>query len=146
MRIARCARRGAALRGKRERPGVILRQYLRFMVSGALAIGLYLVLFEGFRALTGLPLWAATGAAYLLATGLNYWLNFNWSFASQQSHSSALPKYAAIAITSVTLNAVTVPFLVDQGLEPPVAGFAFAITWPVISFFVQRSWAFKNAD
>lgn len=124
---------------------MIVRQYLRFMVSGALAIAVYLGLFELFRPLGGLPLWAATGSAYLLATGLNYWLNYTWSFASQQPHSSALMRYAAIALMSVSLNAVVVPFLVSRGVSPPIAGFAFAITWPVFSFFAQKYWAFKEA-
>lgn len=73
------------------------RQYFRFVVSGALAISAYLVLFEGARWITGLPLWVATGGSYLLATGLNYWLNYHWSFASNNAHRAALPHYAAIA-------------------------------------------------
>ncbi len=123
---------------------LILQQYLRFVVTGAFAIGTYLGLFETLRLLTPLPLWAATGCAYLLASGLNYWLNYNWSFASQEPHSSALMKYAAIALVSVMLNAVIVPILVREGLSPLVAGFAFAITWPIFSFFAQKYWAFKQ--
>lgn len=123
---------------------MIVWQYLRFMVSGALAIAAYLALFELFRPIASLPLWAATGSAYLLATGLNYWLNYTWSFASQQPHSAALMKYTVIALLSVSLNAIAVPFLVNRGVSPPVAGFAFAITWPIFSFFAQKYWAFKE--
>lgn len=126
--------------------GLMLQQYLRFVVTGALAIASYLALFEAFRVLGALPLWAATGLAYLLASGLNYWLNYNWSFASQAPHSSALWKYATIAAISVSLNAVTVPFLVSKGMTPLFAGFAFAITWPIISFFAQKYWAFKEVE
>ncbi|MEO0464334.1 MAG: GtrA family protein [Pseudomonadota bacterium] len=121
-----------------------VRQYLRFVVSGAVAIGAYLLLFEAARLIPGLPLWLATGGSYMLATGLNYWLNYNWSFASNQSHKSALPRYAMIAIASVSLNAATVPFLVNRGLPPAVAGFVFAITWPIASYFLQKYWAFKS--
>lgn len=125
--------------------GLDLREYIRFMVSGAAAIGAYLLLFEVFRRGLAVPLWAATGAAYGLATCLNYWLNYHWSFASKETHRSAFLKYGVIALTSVTLNAVTVPFLVSQGLQPSVAGFTFAITWPIFSFFAQKYWAFKGA-
>ena len=124
---------------------LMFQQYLRFVVTGALAISAYLVLLEAFRALIPVPLWSATGAAYLLASGLNYWLNYNWSFASRQSHKSAAMKYAAIALLGVSLNAVTVPVLVSDGYSPLVAGFSFAITWPVFSFFAQKYWAFKEA-
>jgi len=124
--------------------GLSLREYLRFAVSGAVAIGAYLLLFEAFRQIPALPLWIATAAAYTLATGVNYWLNYHWSFASQSPHVSALRRYATIALLSVTLNAVIVPFLVSQGLPPTAAGFAFAITWPIFSFFAQKYWAFKE--
>lgn len=131
---------------------LMFQQYLRFVVTGAIAISAYLILLEVFRISTPLPLWGATGAAYLLASGLNYWLNFNWAFApqqsqtGQQSHAGAAVKYTAIAVLGVSLNAVTVPVLVRDGLSPLVAGFAFAITWPIFSFFAQKYWAFKEVD
>ncbi|MEL6485931.1 MAG: GtrA family protein [Pseudomonadota bacterium] len=124
--------------------GLDLREYLRFVVAGAAAIGTYLLLFAAFRSGLAVPLWAATGAAYGLATCLNYWLNYHWSFASKEAHRSAFLKYGVIALTSVTLNSLTVPFLVRHGIEPSAAGFAFAITWPIFSFFAQKYWAFKD--
>jgi len=124
--------------------GLAFRQYLRFAASGALAIGTYIALFALFRTALPLPLWATSGGSYLLATGLNYWLNYHWSFASKDPHHSALPRYAVIACASVSLNAAIVPLLVHSGLSPSAAGFAFAITWPVLPFFAQKYWAFKG--
>lgn len=124
--------------------GVSVQEAARFVVSGAMAIAAYIALFEVIRRLPGVPLWLATGGAYVLATGLNYWLNYHWSFASQGPHSSALPKYAVITLVSVTLNALIVPFLIRSGLPPALSAFAFAITWPIFSFFAQKYWAFKS--
>ena len=124
--------------------GVSVQEAMRFVVSGAMAIAAYIALFEVIRRIPGLPLWLATGGSYVLATCLNYWLNYHWSFASKGPHSSALPKYAVITLVSVTLNSLTVPFLIRSGLAPALSAFAFAITWPIFSFFAQKYWAFKE--
>ncbi len=87
---------------------------------------------------------AGERGTYALATCVNYALNYHWSFGSQETHGRAFLKYAVIALTSVSLNAVTVPFLVSRGLDPALAGFAFAITWPVFSYFAQKHWAFRS--
>ena len=142
--------RHAAHEGREERIkshtilGVSVQEGVRFVVSGALAIAAYIALFEVIRRIPGVPLWLATGGSYVIATSLNYWLNYHWSFASQGPHSSALPKYAVITLVSVTLNALTVPFLIRSGLAPALSAFAFAITWPIFSFFAQKYWAFKE--
>ncbi|MEM9312158.1 MAG: GtrA family protein [Pseudomonadota bacterium] len=122
-----------------------LQQYMRFVISGALAIAAYLALFEVFRLFLDLPIWAASVGAYVLATILNYLLNYHWSFAAHGPHNRTLAKYAFIALVSVSLNGFIVPLLVNFGLPPTLSAFAFAITWPIVSFFAQKHWAFKSA-
>jgi putative flippase GtrA len=82
--------------------------------------------------------------AYALATLLNYLLNYYWSFASGEAHSTATAKFLTVAVAGAVLNSAFVALVTNTAGLPFVwAGLIFALIWPIASFSAQKLWAFR---
>lgn len=89
-----------------------------------------------------LPL--ANAGAYVVATLVNYLLNYYWAFRSSRTHAEAGWRFLSVVIFGLVLNSVYVSFVVgisDMPLE--VVALSFAVLWPLISFSALKLWALR---
>ncbi len=83
-------------------------QFLRYAGAGAIgtaaqfAILIALVRLAGTHAVTASTVGAVAGAI------INYAINHRYTFASRAPHARALPRFAAIALAGIGLNAVVI--------------------------------------
>lgn len=57
------------------------------------------------------PLLAASSAGAILGALVNYALNYSFTFASDRPHRQAMPRFTAIAIAGILINAAVVAVL-----------------------------------
>lgn len=121
----------------------MLTQFAKFALVGALGTGVhYAVMFAlisavAWRAETATTLGAACGA------GVNYLLNYRFTFRSSARHRIALTKFLAVAIIGMAINVAIVatltrPFALDP-LPAQLAATAAVLAW---GFFANRAWTF----
>jgi putative flippase GtrA len=83
-----------------------MQQFLRYSLVGAVGTAVqYALLVSLVRA--GLaPAIAASTTGAIAGAVVNYYLNRRWTFGSARAHEQALPRFAAIALAGIGLNAI----------------------------------------
>jgi len=120
-------------------------QFLRYAGVGAIGTAAHYATLITFVQ-TGLarPL-LATSAGFALGAGVNYALNYRYTFGSDQPHLAALPRFLAVAscgaglnyaIVWIGLHALGWHYLVAQ-----VAATATVLSW---TYSVNRLWTFRR--
>ncbi len=93
---------------------------------------------------SSLPGGGANIVAYSLATLLNYFLNFYWSFGSKQTHGLASTKFLTLVLVGLISNSVFVSTLTQLGgVSLLLAATLFSVIWPLVSFSAQKIWVFR---
>lgn len=121
-----------------------LRQFFRFIVTGLVANGLGLAIFQGL-------VWAGTApeAASFLASFpavlTAYLLNKLWSFESALPHGRVLVRYVVVTLAMIALQVAIVSIFYRLfGVWPlGAAVIALAIATPV-SFLLMTFWVFAS--
>lgn len=117
--------------------------FLRFAAIGVLATLVHVVVFTLCVELIAIPPVAASIPAFCLALLVSYFANRRWTFRGPGFHHLLLPKFAAVQITGLGLNA-GITYLVVNLLHLWY-GIALAIcvaVVPLITFLLHRSWTF----
>ena len=121
------------------------REFLKFAHSGAIGtLGHYAVLWW---AVDGVGLDPVAGSALgaLVGAGINYLLNYHWTFISQLPHSRTLPRFLAIAGVSFALNTWLMALLVSRtSLHYLVAQVVVTMICMAINYLASRFWAFRE--
>ena len=121
------------------------REFLKFANSGAIGTGAhYLVLW---LLVDGAVLDPVVGSACgaLVGAGVNYVLNYHWTFNSQLPHSRTLPRFFAIAMFSLVLNTLLMAMLMASGiLHYLVAQIIATGICLTVNYLASRFWAFGN--
>jgi putative flippase GtrA len=121
----------------------VLRQFVSFAGVGAVATavqyGVLIVAVEWLH--IDAVLGSCTG--FILSAAGNYWLNYHFTFHSQQSHVVAASRFALVAAGGLALNAGAMMLLVDS-LKWTYLPAQLVTTAPVLlwNFFGNRSWSF----
>lgn len=116
---------------------------VRFGMVGALATAIqYLVLVVLVR---GIGMWppVASAVGFVLSAGVNYLLNYHFTFRSHQQHAPAASKFLTLAIVGLVLNATLMQVLVDSGwhyLLAQVCVTAVVFLW---NFVGNSLWTFR---
>ena len=120
-------------------------QFLRFSLVGVAST---LTTFVVLVLLVELLHWQASLASvagYLAGAGLNYVLNYRFTFGSTQRHQVAVPRFLAIMGVGLALNAgimhVAVHRLNIHYLLAQAIAVAIVLAW---SFAMNRRWAFAR--
>ena len=123
----------------------ILGQFIRFAGIGGISTALqYLILVLLVTLLDIHPVTAST-TGYILSALLNYQLNRVYTFRSDAAHLHALPRFFAIALVGLLLNAAVLGFMVSVIQIHYIAGqiVATAVTL-VWNFIANRTWTFAD--
>ena len=126
-----------------DRGIALLDKLVRFGLVGALATAIqYLVLIALVR---GTGMWppVASALGFVLSAGVNYLLNYHFTFRSHQQHAPAVAKFLTLATVGLGLNATLMQVLVDIGwhyLLAQVCVTAVVFLW---NFVGNSLWTFR---
>lgn len=121
----------------------MVETFPRYVMAGAAAaLTHFSILIFGVECLRGDPvLWSAGG--FVAAVGVNYPLQYSWTFRSTAKHAAAFPRYLVVTLTMLGLNTVvfwilavglSIWYLLSQAL-------AIAIVM-VLNFVLNRTYTF----
>jgi len=82
----------------------LIRKFIGFAGTGAIATGIQYLILIGLRELGGQSPVLASAIGYGLAAIANYLMKYHWVFASDQRHRHAAPKYALVSLSGLALN------------------------------------------
>lgn len=122
-------------------------QFFRFgLVGAASTTTTYLVLIVAVE-FFGVNKLVASTAGYLLGAIVNYRLNYEFTFKSDQEHFVVAPKFAVVVIVGMFINAAVMhggmKWLGLHYMFAQLAAVAVALLW---SFTVSRLWAFSRVN
>jgi putative flippase GtrA len=120
-------------------------QFLRFALVGTAAtITTYAILIIGVE---GLHINAVTASVtgYLLGIGVNYFLNYRYTFGSDQHHHVVIPKFLAVMMVGMFINAAVMYTGTNWlGFHYMLAQLAAVVIVLMLSFTANRFWAFAD--
>jgi putative flippase GtrA len=107
----------AALRGGSTH----LSRFVRYLVVGGIATAIqYAILVLLVRGL-GMAPTAASSIGFVLSAGVNYLLNYRFTFQSNRPHGPAAAKFAVLAGTGLLINAVIMHLMTRAGAQYLIA-------------------------
>jgi putative flippase GtrA len=119
------------------------RQFLRYGAVGTVGTALQYAMLIALVQWAGTPPLAASTGGAVAGALANYLLNHRWTFASARAHQQSLPRFAAVALAGIALNAIVLAtmlhflgghYLVAQLIATGVVLFA--------GFLANRAWTF----
>ena len=88
---------------------------------------------------------AAAVAASTVGAGVNYWLNYHYTFASDRRHLQSVPRFLVVASTGAGLNAglmhVGVNLVEMHYLPAQLITTVIVFFW---NFLINRRWTFRS--
>ena len=122
----------------------VLGQLIRFLLVGGFATALqYLILITLVQAGMAGPV-VASSIGFTLSALANYALNKRFTFASPHRHRVALPRFAAVALSGLTINGAMVWLLADVAalhyVIAQIGATACTLAW---NFALNRLWTFR---
>jgi putative flippase GtrA len=117
-------------------------QFARYGLAGAVGTALHYAALVGLVQFAQFPAVAASTAGAVAGAVVNYALNHRWTFASPQGHTRALPRFAAVALAGIALNAVVMAMLIGSGAHYLAAQVVATGLVLVAGYFANRAWTF----
>ena len=120
-------------------------QFLRFALVGTAAtITTYAILIVGVEGLH-INAVVASVTGYMLGIGVNYILNYRYTFGSDQHHHVVIPKFLAVMVVGMVINAaVMYTGTYWLGFHYMLAQLAAVVVVLMLSFTANRFWAFAD--
>jgi putative flippase GtrA len=92
------------------------------------------------------PVLASTIGA-IVGAGINYWLNYRFTFRSDRSHGSALPKFLITAAIGMVINAGLMDLLVRRlQVQYLIAQLMVTVFLVCVTFTINSIWTFKHKN
>jgi putative flippase GtrA len=87
---------------------------------------------------------SSNALAYLIATALNYFLNYHWAFNTSRTHKEASWRFLSVVIAGALINSTYVTILTKAtNFSLEYAAFSFSLLWPIFSFGALKFWALR---
>lgn len=123
---------------------MLFARFSRFALVGAIATGIqYLILFM-------LVHWAwfdpvmASSIGFAVSAMANYFLNYHYTFRSNQGHGPALIKFMALASVGLILNSIIMQVLTVGGLHYLIAQVCATVGVLLWNFSGNSLWTFRR--
>lgn len=81
-----------------------MARLVRFCMVGALATLVFYFLLWLMVDVLGIPVLVGTSVAFVLVCAENYVLHYGWTFASNEGHDRAIPKFIVTSVTGFGIN------------------------------------------
>jgi putative flippase GtrA len=118
-------------------------QLLRYGFAGSIGTALQYAMLVGLVQYAHAPAVAASTAGAIAGAIVNYALNHRWTFASARSHGHALPRFAAVALAGIGINAIVMGAMLSLvGVHYLAAQIVATGVVFVASFLANRAWTF----
>ncbi|MGH7106895.1 MAG: GtrA family protein [Acetobacteraceae bacterium] len=122
-----------------------LTRLLRFAAVGGVATAIqYAVLVLLVRAF-GMAPTPASSIGFVLSAGVNYLLNYRFTFQSDRPHRPAAAKFAVLAATGLLLNAIIMRLMVGAGVHYLIAQVCATAVVFLWNFIGNSLWTFGVA-
>jgi putative flippase GtrA len=124
-----------------SRLSVLTRQFLNYAGVGAVGTAGH---YAAYIALVnaGLSVAASSALGFVVGALINYWLNYRYTFKSNQPHRHAIAKFFSVALVGLLLNTLIV-FTLDRlqwhYLLSQAAATIIVLVW---NFAANRRWTF----
>jgi putative flippase GtrA len=122
-------------------------QPVRFALVGILASAVYFTSTTAFYWYASFSIPLATSISFVVVITLKYILHYAWTFRSERSHVSVIPRFLTTAIAGLIINYVVV--LTTQRHLPISQSFSVVLGVCVVSawnYFLGRVWVFAGSD
>ena len=122
----------------------LAQEFVRFAVVGAVATTIHAAVFTLLVETTPLDPVVATVIAFFVAFVAGFALNRAWTFRSRADPIAQLPRYLAVQLVGLALNAAIMALAVHVQHWSPYIGLGLAIVLvPPVTFALARGWAFR---
>lgn len=121
---------------------VLIRQSLRFGLSGLFVTGLHVVIAAGCINHLGFRPEIANGIAYVIATITSYTINTMWSFKSVPVIGNLL-RFLAVAIGGLLLTMLITGIIDRLGFSYWLGIAAVVAVVPPLTFLLHRNWTYR---
>jgi putative flippase GtrA len=120
-----------------------MRQFIRYSLVGAAGTAVQYVILVWLVQSATMPAIAASTVGAIAGAVVNYYLNRRWTFGSTRAHEQALPRFAAIALAGIALNAIVMTgMLAYPGAHYLLAQVVATGVVLVAGFVANRTWTF----
>jgi putative flippase GtrA len=118
-------------------------QFVRYAGAGAIGTGAHYAVLIALVQLAGTGAVAASTAGAVAGALVNYGLNHRYTFASRKAHAQALPRFAAVAVAGIALNALVLAATL-AAFDPPYLVAQVVATGAVLlaGYVANRAWTF----
>ena len=126
----------------------LLRQALRYGLSGGLLAALYSAIYWTLAARCGVPAQAANAIAFGVNLGIGWLLHSRWSFQGYGlpgRERQAMARFLAVNLVGYGCNCLWVWLIVDLARRPVALSVVPIVTvTPVINFLLSRLFIFRS--
>lgn len=128
-----------------RRVRALAERFIRFGLIGGLATAIqYAILVVLVRGIAADPV-VASAAGFCVSAGMNYGLNYRFTFRSRKRHRETLAKFMTLAVIGLALNSMTMALavrLLDVGyLLAQLFATALVLLW---NFLGNEFWTFRQ--
>jgi len=118
-------------------------QFLRYGVAGAVGTALHYATLVALVQYAQAHAVAASTAGAIAGALVNYALNHRYTFASTRTHDKALPRFAAVALAGIAINAVVMAAMLNLvGAHYLAAQLVATGVVLVAGYLANRAWTF----
>ena len=123
----------------------LLTRFAGFTGAGAVATSIQYLILILLVTFAGLSPPISSSIGFILSALLNYHLNHRYTFRSTAAHSHALPRFAAMALAGLAINAILMWLLTAQAsihyLAAQVVTTGSVLLW---NFWLSDCWTFRS--
>ncbi len=123
-----------------------LSRFLRYLVVGGIATAIqYAILILLVRGL-GMAPTPASSIGFVLSAGVNYLLNYSFTFQSSRPHGPAAAKFAVLAGAGLLINAVIMHLMTGAGVQYLIAQVCATSVVLCFGFISNSIWTFGRGS
>jgi putative flippase GtrA len=118
-------------------------QFIRYCGAGAIGTAAHFATLAALVQFAGAGPVAASTVGATVGAVINYALNYRFTFASRRAHHVALPRFGAISVAGIALNAAVLSavlkFVAPHYLVAQVVATGTVL---IVGFLANRKWTF----